>query len=78
MAKTTPLDPEAARRRLQTAFDLFDAACDLQRQNLRRRHPEASEERISELVQEWLFHRPGAEHGDAEGRPGPWPRRKSK
>lgn len=73
MAAHTPLDPEAVQRRMQTVCDLFEAALALQRQNLRRRHPEASEERISELVQEWLFHRPGAEHGDGVGRPIPWP-----
>jgi hypothetical protein len=26
------------------------------------------------MVQAWLLHRPGAEHGDAVGHPIPWPR----
>ena len=50
-------------------LDLFEAALDLQRQNLRRRHPEASEDEIEILLGNWLEHRPGAEQGDGEGRP---------
>jgi hypothetical protein len=54
---------------MDVAFDLFDAAEEMMRQNLRRRHPEHSESKIEELVIEWLQHRPGAELGDAWGRP---------
>ena len=39
------------------------------RQNLRRRHPELAEVEIDRLLAESLLHRPGAEHGDAVGRP---------
>ena len=41
------------------------------RQNLRRRHPEADEAEIERGLAAWLRHRPGAEHGDAVGRPCP-------
>ena len=40
----------------------------MMRQNLKRRHPEASEEEIEKLLREWLSERPGARFGDAEGR----------
>jgi len=38
------------------------------RQNLRRRHAEASEARIEDLLSTWLRTRLGAEHGDSVGR----------
>lgn len=39
------------------------------RQSLRRRYPHADDAEIKRLMNEWLLTRPGAEHGDAEGRP---------
>ncbi len=56
-----------AMARMRAAFDLFDLAVAIQRQNLRRRHPDASLEEIGILLNAWLLHRPGAEHGDASG-----------
>lgn len=41
----------------------------LMRQNLRRRHPEATPEEVEELLAAWLRERPGAEHGDGVGEP---------
>jgi hypothetical protein len=38
------------------------------RQNLRRRHPDESEEAIERRLTEWLHTRPGAEWGDAWGK----------
>jgi len=67
-----PMDSPADRLRL--AFDLFEAGEAMMRQNLKRRHPDASPEEIERRLIEWLSHRPGAEHGDAEGRPAAWPR----
>lgn len=55
-------------RKLRLALEMSDAGCELMRQNLRRRHPDASEAELSELYTRWLHHRPGAEHGDAWGR----------
>lgn len=56
-------------QRLRTALALFDDGVDLMRQNLRRRHPDASTATIERLVAAWLRERPGAEHGDGVGRP---------
>lgn len=47
----------------------------MMRQNLKRRHPEASEQEIDDRLRSWLRERPGAEHGDAIGRPIVWPRK---
>lgn len=54
--------------RMQAAFDLYDIAEAMMRQNLRRRDPSATEEEIEQGIREWLRRRPGAEHGDAQGR----------
>ena len=59
------MEAEAPRATL----DLFQAGVDLMRQNLRRRHPGADDERIEGLLAEWLRERPGAEAGDCPGRP---------
>jgi hypothetical protein len=61
----TRLVPSAA---FQATLDLFQTGVDLMRQNLRRRHPEASDEQIDALLRDWLRHRPGAEFGDSTGR----------
>jgi hypothetical protein len=57
------------RTGLQRAFDLYEFSVAVMRQNLRRRHPEASEEEIEERLRAWKLERPGAEHGDAGGPP---------
>lgn len=61
-------DPDVLKR-MELAFDLYEAAEEIMRQNLRRRNPEASEEEIEEGIREWLRRRPGAKHGDGVGRP---------
>ena len=60
---------EACARRLRTALDLADSGILLRRQQLRRTHPNATEEEIDERLNAWLKKRPGAEFGDAPGRP---------
>jgi Rv0078B-related antitoxin len=50
--------------RLRLAIDMAGFGLDLQRQNLRRRHPTASEQEIHELLDLWLLDRPGAPDGD--------------
>ena len=60
-------DPEISRRFKET-MELCDLAFALQRQNLRRRNPELSEEEVNDLFQEWLLDRPG-DHTSAEFRP---------
>lgn len=52
----------------RTTLDLFETGLDLMRGNLRRRHPEAGDEEIEQLLREWLRDRPGAEAGDSAGR----------
>ncbi len=59
---------------MRTAFDLFEAGVRLMRCRIRREHPDADDAEVTAKLTEWLHHRPGAEHGDAEGRPGGWPR----
>jgi hypothetical protein len=65
-----PIHDPAILRRMEIAFDLYEVAEQMKRQNLRRRNPDATDEEIEQGVREWLLRRPGAEHGDAEGRPG--------
>jgi len=66
---------EKSSKKLRTALDLFDAGIEMMRSRLRREHPEASAEMIERFLHSWLVQRPGAEHGDAHGRPGAWPRK---
>ncbi len=65
-----PIQDADVLARMEIAFDLYDMAEQMMRQNLRRRNPEASEREIEEGIREWLHRRPGAEHGDGVGRPG--------
>jgi hypothetical protein len=67
-----PIEPEpepSPAEKLRIALDLGEAGTELMLQNLRRRHPEADESEVERMLGEWLLERPGAEHGDAEGRP---------
>jgi len=64
-------DPELLRVRLRQAFDLFEAGVSMKRASLRREHPQAATEEIERRLRTWLQARPGAEHGDAVGRPRP-------
>ena len=60
--------------RLEIALQLFDLGIEMLRTRLRREQPDAGEDVIEREVQRWLRRRPGAEHGDAEGRVASWPR----
>jgi hypothetical protein len=57
-----------AAQAFRATLDLFETGVALMRQNLRRAHPEATEEEIDGLLASWLHDRPGAEHGDCPGR----------
>ncbi len=59
-------DPEVLER-MQMAFELYEVAEAMKRQNVRRRHPELSADEVEARVLDWLRHRPGARHGDADG-----------
>ena len=58
----------AAARTFRLTLELFDDGVRLMRQNLRRRHPGASEQEVDRHLLTWLRDRPGAEHGDCPGR----------
>jgi hypothetical protein len=71
------VDEEGARqaaKRLLQAFEMADAGIAMMRETLRRRFPSADEAELDRRLGEWLRHRPGAEHGDAEGKRVSWPR----
>lgn len=58
-------DPEILAR-AQMTFDLCDAAEQIMRQNIRRRHPELSEAEVEERLAGWYLSRP---KGHSYGRP---------
>ncbi len=62
-------DPDVLAR-MELAFDLYEMAEQMMRQNLRRRNPGATEQEIEEGIRDWLRRRPGAQYGDGVGRPG--------
>jgi hypothetical protein len=49
---------DLAIQRLHTAFDLFEAGCELKRLALVREHPELGAEGISRLLAAWLQDKP--------------------
>lgn len=65
--------PEILAARLRATFDLCALGESIRRAQLRREHPSATQEEIDALLVAWLHTRPGAEHGDAWGRPISWP-----
>lgn len=67
--------PAAGMARLRVALELHEAGTEMKRLQLRRENPGAEEAEIQRLLAAWMSHRPGAEFGDGEGRPVPWPRR---
>lgn len=70
----TPAEKNLAAERLRTAFELHEAGVEMMRQTLRQKHPEADDSELDAMLARWLRERPGAESGDAEGKPGTWPR----
>ena len=59
--------------RLRVAFELCELGESMRRAQLKREHPGAAEDEIESMLGIWLATRPGAEHGDAWGRPVRWP-----
>lgn len=57
--------------KLSLAVDLAESGLDVMRAKLVREDPEADPAEIERRLVAWLRTRPGAEHGDAEGRPAP-------
>jgi hypothetical protein len=64
-------DLAEAAARLRTAFELFETGVAMKRQQLRRAYPELADSEIEALVAASLREPPGAEFGDAVGRPIP-------
>ena len=54
---------------LALALELTSLGAEFRAKRHRREHPEATEDDVEAAVAAWLAHRPGAEFGDAEGRP---------
>ena len=65
--------PDVMAARLRTALDLCALGESMKVAQLRREHPDATDEAIEAMLVAWLETRPGAEHGDAWGRPISWP-----
>lgn len=63
---------ETPAERLLLAFAMQEEGLALMRENLRRRHPDATEQELDQLCDAWLMDRPL----DAPGRRVPWPRRR--
>lgn len=55
-------DP-AVLQRMEMAFELSELAETMQRQNIRRRHPELSPGEVEERVDAWLARSPQSELG---------------
>ena len=64
---------EVIAARLRAAFDLCELGEAMRRAQLRREDPGATDDEIEARLVDWLRTRPGAEHGDAWGRPITWP-----
>lgn len=62
------MDCMSPAEKLRAALELHEVGVAVMRQNLRRRHPEASESRIEQMLSAWLRTPPEAEHGDSAGR----------
>jgi hypothetical protein len=68
------LEPDSPAARLRLALELSAVADAMRAQRFRRENPSFDEEQIEVLMEAWRGTRPGAEAGDAQGRPGRWPR----
>jgi hypothetical protein len=60
--------------RFKVALDLYATGEAVMRHRIRRQNPDLDEAEVEARLVAWLQTRPGAEHGDAAGRPAPWPR----
>jgi Rv0078B-related antitoxin len=63
MAPTDPTTPSLDNA-FRTTLDLFETGLGLVRQNLRRDHPDATDQEIERQLHQWLQEPPGAEFGD--------------
>lgn len=63
---------QPSAERLRQALDLYPVGVELQRQRLRRAHPDESDAEIEARLLAWRLRE--GEPGDAEGREVSWPR----
>ena len=67
--------PDVMAARLRAALDPCELGESMRRAQLRREHPDATDQDLGTMLGAWLRTRPGAENGDGWGRPIRWPRR---
>jgi hypothetical protein len=67
IAQERESDEAAVRRRAREVDELCEFALEIQRGNILRGNPQATEEEIERGIVEFLQRRPGAPHGDASG-----------
>ena len=65
--------PDVMATRLRTVLDLCELGESMRCAQLRREHPDATDDEIEALLVARLETRPGAEYGDRWGRPISWP-----
>ena len=63
---------------LAIAIDLLEFSLLMRAERHRCEHPEEGVDEVDAVVQAWELDRPGAPHGDADGRSVPWPRGKKR
>jgi hypothetical protein len=73
MARSPKRDGSVAGR-FKLALDLYATGEAVMRHRIRRQHPDLDDAEVEARLVAWLQTRPGAEHGDAAGRPVAWPR----
>ena len=59
---------------MRLGLELVAVADAMRAQRLRRENQTLGEDGIEAVMEAWRGTRPGAEAGDAPGRPAPWPR----
>jgi hypothetical protein len=74
-SERVPTARKKAAARLRMALGLFETGVEMMRQKIRRDHPALGDHEVEARLGSWLRERPGAEFGDAVGRPAVWPRR---
>lgn len=60
-------DGMTTEERLRMTCEMHDLGVAMMRQTFRRRHPQVTDQKISEMLAKWLQTRPGAEIGDVSG-----------
>ena len=62
MSASTP------EERLRIALDMADTGIEMKRMQVRREHPEWSDDEVAAAMRAWLTDRPGAPYGDHPGK----------